>query len=251
MKQGCKSLRVKVDPGAEANILPLSRYRSIFPHHCHTNGTLKANFLRKSKATWSPHDATTHKFIGFFTIDVQHKTRPDAIPISFYVFKDSTRPSTLLSYATSVHLGVLESKVPNEARSYSIDTISKKKSVSFNAPLHCSRPTKTTTKQSEKLKSALKQNNSFQGHHSQQVQPLQDHFHSFQDHSASFQDHFVSLQDHSTSFQDHFSAKTPIENNTFQDPVSVKDVQDIISLKKYSPGHLTPQAVCLECTPLD
>ena len=122
---------VKVDPGAEANIIPLSRYRSLFPHHFHTNGTLRANSFRKSKATWSLHDGTTHKFIGFLMIDIQHKTRPDAIPISFYVFKDSTRPSTLLWYAASIHLGILEFKVPMEARSYNINAISKKKSVSF------------------------------------------------------------------------------------------------------------------------
>ena len=225
MRQGCKSLPVKVDPGAEANIIPLSRYRSLFPHHFYTNSTLRANSLRKSKATWSPHDGTTHIFIGFFTVDVQDKTRPDAIPISFYVFKDSTRPSTLLSYTTSIHLGILEFKVPNEARSYNINAISKKKSVSFNTPLCCSRPTKTNPQQSEKLKSSLKQNTTFQDHQSQQVQPLQDH-------SKLFQDHFASFQDHSASFQDNSSAKTSIENNAFQDPVSVKDVREVISLKK-------------------
>ena len=227
-KQSCKSLWVKVDPGAEANIIPLSRYRSLFPHHFHTNGTLRANSLRKSKATWSPHDDTSHKFIGFFMVDVQQKTRTGAIPISFYVFKDSARPSTLLWYGASIHLGILEFKVPNKAKSYNINTISRKKSVSFNTPLCSSMPTKTTPQQSEKLKSALKQNTTFQDHQSQQVQPLQDH-------SQSFQDHFASFQDHSASFQDHSSAKTPIENNAFQDPVSVKDVQDVISLKKAFP----------------
>ena len=131
-KEFCKSLPVKVDPGADANIIPLSRYRFLFSHHFHSNSTLKANSLRKSKATWSPHDGTTHKFIGFFTVDVQHKTKPDVIPISFYVFKDSMRPFTLLSYSASIHLGILESKVPSEARSYKINAISKKKSVSFN-----------------------------------------------------------------------------------------------------------------------
>ena len=51
-KNGCKSLPVKVDPGADANIIPLSRYRSLFPHYFHSSGTLKAHSLRKSKATW-------------------------------------------------------------------------------------------------------------------------------------------------------------------------------------------------------
>ena len=95
-KQGCKPLSVKVNPGTDANIIPLSRYKSIFPQQFHSNGTLKANSLRKTKATWSPHDGKTHHFISFFTVYVEHKTKPDVIPISFYVFKDSTRQSTII-----------------------------------------------------------------------------------------------------------------------------------------------------------
>ena len=135
-KQGCKSLPVKVDPGSDTNIIPLSRYRSLFPHHFHTNSTLKAKSLRKANVTWSLHDGTTHKFIGFFMVDVQHKTKPDVIPISFYVLKDSTRPFTLLSYSASLHLGILEFKVSNEARSYKINAIPKKRRVSHLTHLY-------------------------------------------------------------------------------------------------------------------
>ena len=74
-------------------------------------------------------------------VDVQHKTKPDVIPISFYIFKDSTRPFTLLPYSASIHLEILEFKVSNEARSYKINAISKQKSVSFNTPLCYSKPT--------------------------------------------------------------------------------------------------------------
>ena len=156
-RQGPKPLSVKVNPEADASIIPLSRYRSLFPYHFHSNGTLKSRSLRKTNTTWSAHDDTTHNFIGFFTIDVQHKTKPDVIPISFYVFKDSTRPSTLLSYVASVHLGIIEFKVPNEARSHSIDSInSKKKKISFSTPLCYSTPSKSPPKKSQKPKPALK-----------------------------------------------------------------------------------------------
>ena len=111
-KQSCKPLSVKVTPGADANIIPLSQYGSIFLQHFHSNRTLKVNSLRKIRATWSLHDGKTHHFSGFFTVDVQHKTKCDIIPISFYVFKDSTRPSTLISYSTSIHLGLSSSKSP-------------------------------------------------------------------------------------------------------------------------------------------
>ena len=168
-RQGPKPLSVKVNPGADASIIPLSRYRSLFPHHFHSNGTLKSRSLRKTNATSSAHDGTTHNFIGFFTIDVQHKTKLDVLPISFYVFKDSTRLPTLLSYAASIHPGIIEFRVPNETRSHSIDSInSKKKKISFSTPLCYSKPTNITPKKSQKLKPALKwntiDNNTFQDH---------------------------------------------------------------------------------------
>ena len=87
---------------------------------------------------------------------MQHKTKPDVIPISFYNFKDSTRPSTLLSYFASIHLGILKFKVSNEAKSHKIDAITKKKNVSFNIPLCYSTPVESTPEQLQKLKSALK-----------------------------------------------------------------------------------------------
>ena len=224
-RQGPKPLKVKVNPGADASIIPLSRYRSLFPHHFHTNSTLRSRSLRKTNTTWSAHDGTTHNFFGFFTIDVQHKTKADVI--SFYIFKDSTRPFTLLSYAASIHLGIIEFKVPNEANSHTIDSIkTKKKKISFSTPLCYSTPTKSTQKMSQKLKPALKLNTTdnitSQDHRSQ--------VHSFQDHSPSSQDHCTpdylkndAFQDHVSS-QDHFPIPKHTENYTFQDHLSVKDV---------------------------
>ena len=39
--QGCKNLQVKVDPGAESSIIPLSRFCSAFPKHFSKSGALK------------------------------------------------------------------------------------------------------------------------------------------------------------------------------------------------------------------
>ena len=158
-KQGCRSLPVKVDLEANVNTIPLSCYKSLFPKHFIQDGTLKKHTLRSIRCNWSPHDGKTH-FLGYFTIDVQHKTSPDAIPISFHVFKDSTRPFTLLSYPTSIHLGIVEFKVPNEASSHivvdSITNSSDANQGSFHTPLHSSTTTKKTPTQKPKLKSALK-----------------------------------------------------------------------------------------------
>ena len=106
-----------------------------------------------------PPDGKTQHFLGYFTLDVQHKTSPDVIPITFYVFEDTIRPFTLLSYPASIHLGNVELKVPNEASFHavvhSITDSSNVKQVSFSTPLHSSTTKKAPT-QKLKLKPVLK-----------------------------------------------------------------------------------------------
>ena len=110
-KQGCKPLPVKVDPGADINTIPLTHYKTIFPQHFPKDGHLKKNVLRSTASTWSPHDGQRKHFLGFFTVDIQHKTLPKLIPLSFYIFQDTTNPHLLLSYSASVHLGIVEFKI--------------------------------------------------------------------------------------------------------------------------------------------
>ena len=92
MKQGCRPLPVKVDPGADINTIPLTHYKTIFPQHFTKDGHLKKNVLRSTASTWSLHDGQKKHFLGFFTIDIWHKTLPKLIPLSFYIFEDTTKP---------------------------------------------------------------------------------------------------------------------------------------------------------------
>ena len=178
-KQGCKPLPIQVDPRADVNTGSLSRYRTFFPNHFTPNGSLKPYTLRSTSCPWSTHNGESKPFIGFFTSEVQHKTQQDIIPITFYVFENSTRPFTLLSYLTSVHLGIVQFKVLNEACSHAvIDAItntSKDKHVTFSTPLQTSTPITKKTTRKQKLMSILKS-----------IQPSQDH-----SKIAPFQDHEV------------------------------------------------------------
>ena len=146
---------VKVNPGADVNTTPLNWYRSLFPKHFTPNGRLKPDTLRSTWCTWSPHDRKTQSFLGFFTSQVQHKTTPAIIPITIYAFGDFTRPYILLSYHASVHLGIVEFKVPNEASSHAvIDAITntkEAKQVTFSSPLHTTTPSKKKTTKKQKL----------------------------------------------------------------------------------------------------
>ena len=106
-KQGSKSLPVKVDPGADVNTIPLTKYRKLFPAHFTKAGNLKQKALHPTRHTWRVHDETPQQFLGYFIADIHHKTIPEVLPIRFYVFKDTTSPKILLSYAASERLGIV------------------------------------------------------------------------------------------------------------------------------------------------
>ena len=50
------NLQVKVDDGAEANILPLDSFRSMFPHALDKDGYLKEGFLSGSRTNLQCYD---------------------------------------------------------------------------------------------------------------------------------------------------------------------------------------------------
>ena len=114
-KQGSKPILVKVDPGADVNTVPLSKYRKLFPTHFMKAGNLKQKILHPTRHTWRAHiHETPQQFLGFFIADIHHKTTADVLPVRFYVFKDITSPKILLSYAASEKLGIVKFQIPNE-----------------------------------------------------------------------------------------------------------------------------------------
>ena len=138
------------------------------------------------------------------------------------MFEDTTSPPILLSYTASERLGIIEFKVPNEATTpAAIDTISTKKKVTFSTPLHAGKTKQSVRSSSAPPKSAIK-NKPFQDHSSQD--------HSLQNYATienkPFQDH---------SLQDHLWQHNSINNHSFQDHFSIKDVTDIFALKQAFP----------------
>ena len=118
----------------------------------------------------------------------------------------------LLSNPASIHLGIIEFKVPNEASSYNINSIPNNtdvKQVSLSNPLHYSVTAKKSPTKKSAWKSPLKckqhQNSTFQDLNAPKVSSL----------------HHSAIGNH--SLQDHVSN------------ITVKDVWDIVSLKKAFP----------------
>ena len=97
-----------------------------------------------------------------------------SLPVRFYVFKDTTSPKILLSYAASEKLGIVKFQILNKTPT-AVDAITTKKHVTFRTPIHTYRPVKNT-RQLQPLKSAIKKH-ILQDHRadSSQKQLLQDH----------------------------------------------------------------------------
>ena len=240
-KQGSKPLPVKVDPGADVNTIHLTKYRKLFPAHFTKAGNLKQKALHPTRHTWTAHDETPQQFLGYFIADIHHKTKPEVLPIRFYVFKDTTSPKILLSYAASERLGIVKFQIPNEAPPIALDTISMKKHVTFRTPLHTYRPRNTGQ---HPLKPAIKK------------QPFQDQTpqkQSFQDHLAAESSKIQPCQDHSeqnNALQDH-SRQESSQKQSFQDHFTTDDVCDIIAMKKAFPksfDHVGNMPTCQEPT---
>ena len=222
-KQGCKPLPVKVDPGADINTIPLTCYKTIFPQHFTKDGHLKKNVLRSTASAWSLYDGQKKHFLGFFTIDIQHKTLPKLIPLSCYIFEDTTNPFLLLSYSASIHLGIVEFKIPNEANANAMvssvtNTLVNKK-VSYKVPLCSSIPAEVIPMMPEPKRPILKQkrtkNKSLQDHHNtlQNYNTTEDDTAQIYTENQSLQDHLAQIPQKNSknySFQDHFQGKMPI-----------------------------------------
>ena len=65
-------LKVKLDDGAEGNILPLHSFRTMFPHALDANGYLKPGFLRGSKMTLECYDDRKLINHGSIKLRLQH-----------------------------------------------------------------------------------------------------------------------------------------------------------------------------------
>ena len=123
MKNGTKMMTTEIDPGAQVNTIPLSRYQKPFPHKINESRYPKPSSLSPTSHTWISPSGTPKPFLGHFVGKVNHATLPRLHPTRFYIFEDATSFQILHSYAVSERLGILEFKVPNLTTHSHIDNL--------------------------------------------------------------------------------------------------------------------------------
>ena len=109
-KNGTKLMTVKIDPGAQVNTTPLSRYWKLYPTKLMRPGSPSLAPLALLPHTWISHDGSLKPFLGHFIVDAQHAALPRSYPTWLYVFEDATSHQIILSFVTLEMLGILEFK---------------------------------------------------------------------------------------------------------------------------------------------
>ena len=87
-------IRVKVDPGADANLIPLHHFREIFPYLCDKNGKPKEGVLEKAESSFESYSGDNVSVIGKTKIYAKNKqTQQFMITRIFVIAREREVPS--------------------------------------------------------------------------------------------------------------------------------------------------------------
>ena len=107
-------IRVKVDPGADANLMPLHHFREIFPYLCDKDGKPKEGVLEKAESSFESYSGDNVSVIGQTKIYAKNKqTQQFMITRIFMIARE--RGPILLGNAACQWLGLITVLIENKA----------------------------------------------------------------------------------------------------------------------------------------
>ena len=104
---GTDDITVKVDDGAEGNILPLNSFRAMFPYALDTNGYLRPGFLRGSKTMLECYDDGKLVNHGSIKLRLQHFLEGSFQDHSFYIVETKMTKPIIVGHPASIRLGLI------------------------------------------------------------------------------------------------------------------------------------------------
>ena len=107
-------IRVKVDPGADANLMPVHHFRTIFPYLCNSMGQPKENVLEKAESSFESYSGDNISVIGQTKIYAKNIQTEKFLVTRIYVIAKERGP-ILLSNAASQWLGLIAVLYENKA----------------------------------------------------------------------------------------------------------------------------------------
>ena len=107
-------IRVKVDPGTDANLMPLHHFREIFPYLCDKNGKPKEGVLEKAESSFESYSGDNVSVIGQTNTYARNKQTQQFMITSIFVIARERGP-ILLGNAACQWLGLITVLVKNKA----------------------------------------------------------------------------------------------------------------------------------------
>ena len=112
-------MEVKVDDGAEVNILPLHTFRSMFPHKLDVNGYPKDDALKGLKMMLQCYDDSKLVNHGTITLRLKHYSKDSFQDHQFFIVETPTWKEIIIGHPTSVRLGLIQVLCKNHAKTMS------------------------------------------------------------------------------------------------------------------------------------
>ena len=106
-RNGTDNVTVKVDDGAEGNILPLNSFRAMFPHTLNAHGYPKPGFLRGSKTMLECYDNGKLVNHGSIKLRLQHYSEGLFQNHSFYIVETKMTKPIIVGHPASIRLGLI------------------------------------------------------------------------------------------------------------------------------------------------
>ena len=112
-------MEVKDNDGAEAKILPLHTFRSMFPHKLDEDGYPKEGFLKGFKTPLQCYDDGKLVNHGMITLKLKHYAKNSFQDHQFFVVETPTRKEIIIGHPASVRLGLIQVLCKNYAKTVS------------------------------------------------------------------------------------------------------------------------------------
>ena len=107
-------IRVKVDPGADANLMPLHHFREIFPYLCDKDGKPKEGVLKRAESSFESYSGDNVSVIRQTKIYAKNKQTQQFMITRIFVIARERGP-ILLGNAACQWLGLIAVLVENKA----------------------------------------------------------------------------------------------------------------------------------------
>ena len=114
------NLKVKVNEGAEANILPLDSFRSMFPHALNEEGYLREGFLKGSRTNLECYDDGRLINHGSIKLWIQHYSNKSFQDHHFYIVETKTCKEIIVGHPVSIRLGHIQVLCKNITKSIAV-----------------------------------------------------------------------------------------------------------------------------------